>query len=116
MKRALFAALASTLLAHPANAAELEGPEQHVEELKGAQDGAYDAHELRQVRDSESDARECRGNHAGQSANHADNPQLAAILERRRCTLFDEVAKERRAAYEQRRRIANQQERHGTRR
>jgi len=112
MKWALLAGLAGILLAHSASADELEGSEQRVEALKAAQDGTHEAHELRQVRDSESEAQECRRNNAGQSTNHAGNPRLVAILERRRCTLFDEVAKERRAAYEQRRRIANQQEKH----
>ncbi len=112
MKWALLAALASILAAHPASADELEGPEQGIEELKGVHDGAHDAHELRQVRDSENDAEECRRNHAAQSTIHADNPRLAAIFERRHCTLYDEVAKEKRKAYEQRRRIANQQKKH----
>jgi len=112
MKWALLVALGGILAAHPSNADELEGPEQRLEELKGAQDGAYDAHELRQVKNSETEAQECRRNHADPSTNRADNPRLAALLERRRCTLFDEVAKEKRKAYEQRRRIANQQKKH----
>ena len=64
-----------------------------------------DTYELRQVRKAETDVVECRKNYAHYRTNYSDNPRLADLLIRRRCTLFDEVAKEKRRAYEQRKRV-----------
>ena len=118
MKWALSIALAGSMAAHPAYADKLEEPELRIEELADTQDSggglnlASDASELRQVKRAETDAQECRRSHADYRTMYADNPRLAALLERRRCSLFDEVAKEKRRAYEQRKRIAKQQEKY----
>jgi len=62
------------------------------------------AYELKQVAKAEVDAEKCR-------VKHADSSRLAELLTLRRCTLLEEVAKEKRKAYEgrkqdERRRIA----------
>ena len=109
-------ALAALMAVHPAYADKLEEPEQRLEGLADKQDGGSsvdlgsDAYELRQVKRAETDAEECRRRHARYRTKYADDPRLVDILIRRRCALSDELAKEKRRTYEQRKRIAKQQE------
>ena len=113
MKWALSIALTILMATYPAYSDELAEADLRIEEpeLVGAGSGdlGIDALELTQVKKAETDAQGCRRNHADQSANQADNSRLVALLERRRCSLFDEVAREKRRAYELRKRIAKQQ-------
>ncbi|MES0403864.1 MAG: hypothetical protein ABUJ93_10230 [Hyphomicrobium sp.] len=62
---------------------------------------AYDA---KQVRRAETDADECRKSDAHYRTKHADDPRLMDLLIERRCSLYDEVPKEKRKAYEDRKR------------
>jgi hypothetical protein len=103
MKWGLLMTLATLMVAHSAHGDELADLV-----LVGGTSG--DTYELRQVRKAETDVVECRKSYAHYRTNYSDNPRLADLLIRRRCTLFDEVAKEKRRAYEQRKRVvrANQ--------
>lgn len=118
MKWAVSIVLLALMVAHVAYADKLEEPKQRIDALKTAQDRAAsagpatDSYELRQVKRAEINAEECRRTRAHHRTTHANNPRIVALLERRRCLLFDEVAKERRRAYERRRRIARQQEKY----
>ncbi len=51
----------------------------------------------KQVAKAETNTDECR-------KKHADNRALAEVLRQRHCALFDELAKEKRKAYEDRKR------------
>jgi len=66
---------------------------------------AYDA---KQIRRAETDAEECRKSQAHYRTKHADNPRLVDLLIQSRCSLYEEVAKEKRKAYED----SKQKERH----
>ncbi len=55
------------------------------------------AYDDKQVKKAEADADECR-------KKYADNRALAEVLRQRHCALFDELAKEKRKAYEDRKR------------
>ena len=59
--------------------------------------GSAQAYELKQVAKAELDAKECRG-------KHVDSSRLAELLALRRCTLLEELASEKRKAYEDRQR------------
>lgn len=118
MKWAVSIALSALMVAHVAYADKFEEPKQRIDALKTAQDRAAsagpatDSYELRQVKRAEINAEECRRTRAHHRTSHANNPRIVALLQRRRCFLFDEIAKERRRAYERRGRIAKQQEKY----
>lgn len=98
MKWGLSMTLAILMVAHSAHGDELADLV-----LVGATSGV--TYELRQVRKAETDAVECRQSNAHYRTNYSDDPRLADLLIRRRCALFDEVAKEKRRAYEKRKRV-----------
>ena len=98
MKWGLSIALAISMVAHSAHGDELA---ELV--LVGATSSA--TYELRQVRKAETNAVECRQSNAHYHTNYSGDPRFADLLIRRRCALFDEVAKEKRRGYEQRKRV-----------
>jgi len=55
--------------------------------------GSAHAYDFKQVAKAELDAEECR-------LKHAEGSRLAELLTLRRCTLLEELAKEKRKAYE----------------
>ena len=97
--------VASLLAASPVHAYGAK-----IEELEDKLDGGssgdldFDAYELRQVKRAETDAEECRRSYAHYRTKYVDDPRLVDLLIRRRCSLYDEVAKEKRKTYEDRKR------------
>ena len=82
-----------------------------IEELEEKRDGGSngdldsDAYELKQVKRAETDAQECRQRHAHYyRPKYADDPRAVDDLIRHACSLYDAVAKEKRRAYEERKR------------